>query len=201
MIRNLIFDFGKVLVDYDVPAVMRTFFDSTEDMMEFVEGCLHVRAMENQDKGEKSWEELLEDMRAACPKYHAQVEMYDRRYQEFITEEMPGMRALLVELKQKGYKLYGLTNWSVKVYGTIEKFPDIFALLDDRLISSEEHMIKPYPEIYQRLLDKFGLKADECFFADDRIENIEGARKLGIDGVVFTTAENYRNALRERGIL
>lgn len=201
MIRNLIFDFGKVLVDYDVPAVMRTFFDSEADMERFCSACLHADAMASQDRGDKPWGELLEDMRRACPDFEAQVDMFDKRYQEFIIGEMPGMKALMKDLKAKGYRLFGLTNWSVKVYGTMDAYPEIFSLLDDRIVSSEEHLIKPDPAIYQRLVDKFSLKAEECLFADDRPENIEGCRKVGMDGVLFTTTEKFIEDLKSRGVL
>ena len=64
-------------------------------------------------------------------------------------------------------------------------------------ISSEEKVIKPEPEIYQRLFDKFNLKPEECIFADDRAENIEGGRRLGLDGIVFKDAKQYERELRE----
>ena len=66
------------------------------------------------------------------------------------------MRDLLTRLKADGYRLYGLTNWSKEVYAVIEKF-DILQLMDDRLISSEELLIKPDVAIYDRLCEKFGL--------------------------------------------
>ena len=201
MIRNLVFDFGRVLLDYDIPALISQFFENEQQIKEFASICLTPAAMELQDRGDKPWDELLDDMKKACPKYSAQVDMYDRRYQEFMTGEMPGMRDLLLELKARGYKLYGLTNWSVKVYETMANYPEIFALLDGKLISCEEHMVKPYPEVYERLCEKFSLKAEECFFTDDKAENIEGARKVGIEGVVFENAQQYRRALEERGIL
>ena len=53
----------------------------------------------------------------------------------------------------------------------------------------KEHVIKPNPEIYQRLFAKFNLTPDECIFADDRAENIEGGRRLGMNGIVFKDAK------------
>jgi len=78
----------------------------------------------------------------------------------------------------------------------MEQFP-IFRLLDGQVISSEEHVIKPEPAIYQCLFERFNLKPEECVFADDRVENIEAGRALGMEGVVFTDAEQYEKELSE----
>ena len=74
---------------------------------------------------------------------------------------------------------------------------EIFKLLDGQVISSEEHFIKPEPEIYERLFARFNLKPEECVFTDDRPENIEGGRALGMEGIVFQNAEQYERELRE----
>ncbi|MBQ0121032.1 MAG: HAD-IA family hydrolase [Bacteroidales bacterium] len=70
-------------------------------------------------------------------------------------------------------------------------------MLDGQIISSEEKVIKPEPEIYHRLFDKFDLKPEECIFTDDRIENIEGGRRVGMEGIVFTDARQYETELRK----
>ena len=107
------------------------------------------------------------------------------------------MREVLTKLKQCGFKLYGLTNWSSTVYPVMQRF-EIFNLLDGQIISSEEHLLKPEPAIYHRLFEKFGLKAEECIFADDRTENIEGAKAVGMDGIVFKNAQQYVKELKQR---
>ena len=96
----------------------------------------------------------------------------------------------------EGYKLYGLTNWCSKVYQTIEQF-EIFKLLDGYVISSEEKVIKPEPEIYQRLFAKFNLCPEECIFTDDKEENIVGGELLGMRGIVFNNAKQYEKKLRQ----
>ena len=111
-------------------------------------------------------------------------------YLEEITGEIEGMRVLLKKLKQSGFKLYGLTNWSDTIYRVMEKF-DIFRLLDGVVISCEEHFIKPEKEIYLRLCDKYSLKPSECLFTDDRMVNVLGAKAIGMEAVLFTTPKEY----------
>ena len=114
-----------------------------------------------------------------------------------MTGEIEGMRALLTSLKAEGYSLYGLTNWCSKVHHTMRQF-EIFKLLDGRVISSEEHMVKPNADIYITLLQRYSLKPEECLFTDDRAENIAAAEALGIQGIVFHNAEQFERELRER---
>ncbi len=128
--------------------------------------------------------------------FEAEIRNFNDRYSEIVTNEVEGMYDLLTRLKSEGYKLYGLTNWCSKVYLTMAQVP-IFKLLDGQIISSEEHVIKPEPEIYQRLFTRFNLKPEECIFTDDRAENIEGGRRLGMDGIVFKDAKQYERELKE----
>ena len=108
---------------------------------------------------------------------------------------MPGMRDLLTRYRNKGYKLYGLSNWCSVVYDVMKKF-DILQMLDGYVVSSDVHLIKPYPEIYRCLLNRFSLKADECVFADDKLPNVEGARAVGMKAILFKNAVQYEQELK-----
>ncbi len=72
----------------------------------------------------------------------------------------------------------------------------IFGLLDGTVISSEEHLLKPEPEIYRCVCERFGLKPEECLFTDDKPVNVEGAKAIGMNAVVFTDAVTYASDLR-----
>ena len=117
-----------------------------------------------------------------------------------MTVEMPGMRDLLTRLKAAGYRLYGLTNWCDAIYDVIGKF-GILQMMDDRLISSEERLIKPDVAIYDRLCDKFGLVKEECLFTDDKQINIDGATTAGLQAVLFTDAQTFEDDLKRYGII
>ena len=196
MIRNLIFDFGKVLVDYDFKAVIDTFFDDPQELARFKELVLGKEFSEACDREEIPFKDIIAQTKVAYPQWEREIQMVYDRYMDFVTVEVPGMRNLLTRYKAEGYKLYGLTNWCKVVYKVIEKY-DILQMLDDRVISSEEHVIKPEPAIYQRLLDKFNLKPEECVFTDDKAVNVEGARKAGMHGIVFHDAAQYESELKD----
>ena len=191
MIKNLIFDFGKVLVDYDFVRIIHSFFpDQAEDLTADCRLILDSDFMDRCDREDEPLEEIIAEEKRKHPHLATQIQLFYDRFDEFILGEMEGMRSLLQQLKQKGFRLYGLTNWSHLVHGVMRKY-EIFSLLDGSVISSEEHVIKPEPEIYHRLCRKFDLRPEECFFADDKLVNVEGALRVGMKAAVFTTAEQY----------
>ena len=86
----------------------------------------------------------------------------------------------LRELKAQGYHIYGLTNWSAEKFPGVRAQYDFFGLMDGIVVSGEEHLVKPDIRIYQTLLDRYHLRADECLFIDDSLANIEGAKQAGL---------------------
>lgn len=196
MIKNLIFDFGKVLVDYDFEAFFRKQITDTDRCKAFIPVLHNEEIQQLLDREAKPFNEIMEEIIQMNPQFESEIRMFEEHYTEIVTEEVEGMSELLTRLKAEGYKLYGLTNWCSKVYSTIQQF-EIFKLLDGYIISSEEKVIKPEPEIYQRLFDKFNLHPEECIFTDDRAINIEGGEQLGMKGIVFKDVRQYEKELRQ----
>jgi HAD superfamily hydrolase (TIGR01509 family) len=200
MIKNIVFDFGKVLVCYDYPSFLKTIFDDEEESRRFEETFCSEEFVRRCDLGKDSFIDLIKESQVNYPHWRRQLqEFYDRQL-DAMTVEMPGMRDLITRLKAKGYRLYGLTNWSDAVYDVIEKF-DILQMLDDRLISSEELLIKPDVAIYDRLCEKFGLVKEECLFTDDKQANIDGAKAAGLQAVLFTDAQTFEEDLKRYGVI
>ena len=200
MIKNLIFDFGKVLVCYDFPSFLKTIIDDEEECRRFEEVVCSEEFVSRSDLGEEPLIDLIKECQAKYPHWEKQLQEYYDRQLDVMTGEMPGMRGLLTQLKTDGYRLYGLTNWSKEVYAVIEKF-DILQMMDDRLISSEELLIKPDVAIYDRLCEKFGLVKEECLFTDDKQINIDGAKAAGMPAVLFTDARQYEEDLKRLGVI
>ncbi len=196
MIKNIILDFGKVLVDYDFEVFFRRYVPNEERRNQFIPILYNDGLTPAIDRGEKPFSEIIEDLIAENPEFAPELHMFNERYPDLILGEIPGMKDLLKRLKAEGYKLYGLSNWCDKVYITMEQF-DIFKLLDGFVVSSEVHQIKPEPAIYQSLFSKFNLKPEECVFADDKVENVEASRKEGMPAIVFKNAEQFESELRK----
>jgi len=163
MIKNLIFDFGKVLVDYDFQHIIHTFFTNEADEAEFTKLFTEDDFIDRCDKEDVPFIETIRDMQQRYPKFKVQAQAFHDHYVDFVTGEVPGMREVLTQLKARGFKLYGLTNWCSVVHEVMKRYP-IFSLLDGRLVSSEEHLLKPDVAIYRRFCEKFNVKPEECVF-------------------------------------
>lgn len=196
MIKNLIFDFGKVLVDYDFEDFFRKYIPDAARCQTFTPVLYNEEIQRLLDREERPFEIIMQEIIDKNKEYAYELNIFSEHYTEVVTGEFEGMYDLLTRLKAEGYKLYGLTNWCSKVYLTMAQYP-IFKLLDGQVISSEEKVIKPEPEIYHRLFTKYDLKPEECIFTDDKAENIEGGRRVDMDGIVFRDAKQYERELRE----
>lgn len=195
MIKNLIFDFGKVLVDYDYFFILDRVFGTHQQAADFHQHLVNEKWVERLDREVPSFEQVISDMQQAMPQYADKIRRFADHYPDFIFAEIEGMSDLLVRLKAEGFHLYGLTNWCSKVHITMKQFP-IFQLLEDRIISSEEHLIKPEAAIYERTCQKLGLNPAECVFTDDKLVNVEAARQYGMHAILFQNAAQYETELR-----
>ena len=199
MIRNLIFDFGQVLVCYDNTSFLKTIIRDESELPAFEELVCSPEFVRRCDLGIEPFSEIVRDAQRKYPHWKQQLQLYHDHQTDSITCEMPGMRDLLTRLKDKGYRLYGLSNWGSTIYSVIEKF-DILQMLDDRIISSEEHMVKPDRAIYNRLCEKFGLSGEVCLFTDDREANVDAAIAAGMQAVLFTDTESFERELMRLGV-
>lgn len=196
MIKNLIFDFGKVLVDYDFEQFLSSFIADYDNRNRFLQTICNQELVNRCDKGDETFEQIVEDLKRIYPQWQEELQIFHDRQTEAVTGEVEGMRDLLVKLKGEGFRLYGLTNWSNAVYEVMQKYQHMFELLEGIVISSEEHAIKPDPAIYRCLFERFDLNPEECLFTDDKPENIEGSIAVGMRGIVFKNAKQYEQELR-----
>ena len=98
-------------------------------------------------------------------------------------------------LKERGYKLYLLTNITEDFYNYIDSLLNINTFFDGGVYSYQEHLIKPDPNIYKLLIDKFNLKLEETIFFDDKGKNVIGANKIGIKSFLFNSIKDIENNL------
>lgn len=199
MIKNIIFDFGNVFIEWNPRRVFRDIIPPG-DMERFMREIWRDEWNENLDRGIP----LADNMRAMCEKFpaHARyITLYHERWRESLGDVNPESVALLADLKRLGLRAYGLSNWSAETFPVIRAENPFFETLDGIVISGEVGVCKPDPAIYDILLQRHALLPGECLFIDDRRDNIEAAAKLGIATIQFLTAAQVRNELKSRGIL
>lgn len=183
MIKNIVFDMGGVLIDYDVKRTIGQFFKKEyQDVILKEVFCSPL--WDEIDRGTRFSDDTIPEMLSKLPKEtHALVtEMVDNFYPYM--PPFPEMYDFIKRLKAAGYKIYLLSNASRRFYDRKDYIPAI-SLFDGLFISADYKMLKPEKQIYETFFKKFSLKPEECFFIDDRASNIEGAKNCGMDGFVF----------------
>ena len=99
-------------------------------------------------------------------------------------------------LKERGYKLYLLTNITEASHNYINNQINIDSIFDGGIYSYKEHIVKPNPEIYNLILTRFNLSKEETIFFDDREKNVLAANEVGLKAVVFKSIEDIENNLK-----
>lgn len=194
MIKTVIFDFGSVLVDWNPHRVFDAYFGSREKSDWFIENICTTEWNAQMDEG-KPFSQGIAELSGIYPEWSKEIQYYYDHWIEMMGGEIPGMRELLKDLKSKGYRLLGLTNWSAETFCLVRHRYPVFDLLDGMLVSGEEHLLKPSPEIYHRLFEKFGVDPAESIFIDDNAANVAGARAVGLPAVLFTGPSAIRALL------
>ena len=196
MIRNIILDFGSVLVDWNPERLYGPYFNDDAKMRYFLtEICPH--AWNAQADAGRSTAEITEERVAVHPEWEKEIRMYFGQWIKMMGEQIPGMQELVEELKNRGYRLYGLTNWSAETFPLVKDNYPVFRLLDGIVVSGEEKIAKPDPGIFRILLQRYGLKPEECLFIDDNPGNVSTGESLGIRGLIFTSAAALKSRLAE----
>ena len=183
-IKNIIFDFGGVLIDWNPHYLIDEFDDHSREIQILFDIICSRTWNNNLDIG-YSFPKACQELKDMFPKYEHVVQAMIDRWDEMLGKQYQKSVELIYKLKSKGYKIYGLSNWCQDtIHYAFEKF-SFFKDFDGILVSGFEKIAKPNPKFYKLLLNKYDLKASESLFIDDRIENVEGARKVGISTILF----------------
>ncbi len=184
-IKAILFDFGNVLLEWNPRHVYRRYFPNDEAAMEqFLQEVNFMEWNAQQDKG-RTFAEGIAELSQEFPHYANLIQAYHDNWSESIGDPVAGTVDIMKRLKEAGYPVYGLSNWSSETFPLVRNKFIFFDLLDDIVISGEVGQIKPEPEIYEIALQRIGKPASECLFIDDSLANIEQARRMGFAVVHF----------------
>ncbi len=188
MIKDVVFDFGGVLMDWNPRYFYRTYFKDEKQMEYFLSHICNDEWNAEQDRG-RSFEEGVRLLQAQYPQYAEPIRLYKDKWGCMLKGEFPRSVDLLKRLKGQGYGIYGLTNWSAETIPLAYSRYDFFALFDGIVVSGEEKIIKPDPRIFEILLERYHLTAGDTLFIDDSRANIEAAARLGFQTILFDDIE------------
>lgn len=200
MTKTIVFDLGGVLIDHDPRYLYRKLLPNEQAVTDFLRDVCDQDWNELQDAG-RSIAEATAERIARFPEHATLIDAYYGRWEEMLNGAIDGTVDIFRDLKSLGEPIYSLTNFSAETFVVARQH---FAFLDwfeGIIVSGEDNLIKPDIRIYQLLLARFGLVAEQTIFIDDRQQNIDAAQSIGIHGIHFTTPENLRLDLLEAGAL
>lgn len=195
MINTIIFDLGKVLVDFHPVDGMKELGFSTEAIESF-EKNIFSGLWEECDAKRMSDLEIRECFKNAVPGFEREVDiLWDNI--TVVTSVYEYSCEWVKELKERGYKLYVLSNFGQQAFETNSKLYDFLDYMDGKVVSYDVEIVKPDRRIYECLIQKYGINPKEAVFLDDRQINIDGAMACGLKGILFKNYEQARAQLEQ----
>ena len=196
MIKNIIFDFGGVLLDWNPHYLYDPHFGDVEKAEWFLTNICTYPWNAQHDAG-KLVAEGTAELIAQYPEWEKEIRMYYGEFGKMIGGQLAGMEDYIKELKGREFRILGLSNWSFETFAMVRPKYPILDLIEERVISGEEKVLKPNAEIYEILLRRFNIKPEESVFIDDNVNNIKGGENVGIQGIIFKDAEQLRADLEK----
>ncbi len=200
MIKTVIFDIGNVLAGFAWEEYFRSFGYSEEIFQRLAKATVESRSWQEHDRGALSDEEIMDlfikndpgiekELRETLDNIDGMLVRYDYA--------IPWIQ----ELKEKGYQVLVLSNFAHKAYEDCRDVLDFLDYVDGGILSFRDKMVKPEPEIYQLLMDRYHLKPEECVFLDDTEKNLPPAEAFGMHTVHFKDRGQAVEELRKMGVV
>lgn len=193
MIKNIVLDVGRVLAAWEPEDAMRRMGFDEETVRAVADATVRTPDWDEMDRGALDDEEILERFIARDPSVSGKIRQFVEHVGTAI-HRFDYTMDWIARMKENGYRVYILSNYAARTFEQTKEELSFLSLTDGAVFSFEIRKIKPEPEIYQTLLSNYGLKPEECLFLDDRPENAEGARALGMNAICF---QGYGQAVRE----
>ncbi len=200
-IHAIIFDFGGVLVDWDPRYLYQRYFPGQSQVVHnFLAETRFAEWNLEQDKG-RPFAEAVASLSADFPQYAPLIHAYWEHWEDSIIGTIDGSISILHSLKQAGYALYGLSNWSAETFPIAYRKYDFFKLFDDIILSGAVKLVKPDPAIFELTLRRIRRPASECLLIDDSAANIDTARRLGFKAIRFQSSGQLETELSNLQLL
>ena len=193
MLKNIVFDLGNVLVKFDSNELIYSFFNERQEEVK----SFYFDSLWNEyDQGLYSVEEMIEKGVKQFPELELCIKKLMYHWTEFVIPLKDNV-AYIKDLKRFGYKVYILSNIPEDDTKYLRSL-GVFDNIDGGVFSYEYKKIKPDPEIFNILLEKYDLKASECLFLDDRKDNVESASNLGFETIEVKDSSKVIDLIKEK---
>ncbi|HEU4670126.1 MAG TPA: HAD family phosphatase [Dyella sp.] len=198
-VDTVVFDLGGVLVDWDPRYLYRKLFDDEAAMERFLAEVCTPEWNLAQDAG-RPWTEAVATLSAQHPHHAAHIAAYRARWLETLRGPIRPTVDLLARLRDGGVRLYALTNWSQETFPLARERFDFLGWFEGIVVSGEEKLIKPDPEIFHRLIRRYAIEPARTLYVDDSARNVAAAEALGMHGWHFQGADGLRGRMQALGL-
>ena len=190
MIKNIVFDMGKVLVGYDAMRVCARYIEAPHDRKRVCTAVFVSPEWLMLDMGLLTEDQALKQVCARLPeRLHQAAICCMRHWPEYNMWPLPGMEAVVRRQKEKGFGNYLCSNASLRLPECFRDVIPAAECFDGMLFSAQVKCMKPQKEMYGHFFRRFHLVPEECFFIDDVSWNINGAKACGMDGYCFADGD------------
>ena len=189
--RAVVFDVGHVLFNWDPRFLYEKIIGDRDERDWFLANVV-TREWHFQHDAGRPFAETSVELITRFPDQADRIRAFATRWNETIPAAVPGMPDLVVDLDAAGVPLFALTNYSAEFWATWRPTISLFDRFAGVVVSGEEHMMKPAPQIYALALARFGLAPGDGVFIDDRADNVAAADAAGLIGHVFVDAAETR---------
>jgi len=196
LIKNIIFDLGNVLLNYKPKDTLLRFTQDVALIGSFIRDINGSNTWLELDRGTITINEAREYFLSHYPEKKELILLYFEHWVEDLIPIQENIE-ILKELHRIGYKTYILSNYMQEPYDIVKTKHDFFSLVDGKILSFEEHVVKPEKEIYQILLSRFNLVPEESVFIDDHQYVLDVAAQFGINTILFHPKTDLREKLRK----
>jgi len=200
MKKTIVFDLGGVLIDWNPRHLYEKIFSDLDELEYFLKEVCSMDWNSQMDV-DKSFLDAIDELVPKFPHYEEQIRVYFERWEEMIDGDFPGTVEVLRELKEDGYPLAALSNWSSETFPRVKDQYEFLNWFNPLVISGHIGYKKPDPEPFQILLHELNLNAGDCIFIDDMEDNIQEARRQGFEVIQFSSPEQLRADLVDLGLL
>ena len=199
-ITAIVFDVGRVIVQWDIRALFSKLIEDAEELDWFIENVVSEEWHFQHDAG-RPLAEMVPERKAQFPEHAHLVDAYVERFLETIPGPVPGTTSLIGRLAAQGHPLFAITNFGTTFWDQFHPTEPIFDHFTDIVVSGQERLAKPDPEIFRLAEQRFGHRAQGMLFIDDNRANIEAASALGWQVHHFSDAQALESDLAQRGLL
>lgn len=199
MIRNIIFDIGNVLLNFEPKEYVKSKIGG-EKVEEIYESIFKSEEWSMLDRGTINEEEAKTNI---INRKIENKEFVNLIFQDWydILAPIESSVEMLRKLKEKGYKIFYLSNFHLAAFQYVTKKHDFFQLFDGGVVSYKEKLLKPEKVIYEKILDRYELEPSESIFIDDTKENVIAAMEHGINGIILENPKNLGSELEKFKII